>query len=176
MKIARSLLPAALLFSASVWSQPMSAQESISPDQLLAAPGQTVAAYRDAAPDRRTRSAAPKAGQGMEVVGYAIERINLGAPKQVEGFGTTRGFTTTSQAWRVRVYASNLQVRSSPLVVWIGDKPVGRGIESEDLSSVVAVTTDASLIENGQQISLSYQSDPDNRLIAKSPIKLDSKP
>ena len=176
MKISHPLLSAALLLSASLWSQPMSAQETMTADQLLSAPGQTVANYRDAAPERRTRSAAPKGPPTTEVVGYAIERVNLGGPRQIEGMGTTRGFATTTQAWRVRVYASNLQVRSSPLVVWIGDKPVGRGIESEDLSSVVAVTTDASLIENGQQISLSYQSDPDHRLVAKSPIKLDAKP
>jgi hypothetical protein len=175
MNIARPLLPAALLVSVSVWSHPMSAQEPLSPNQLLSAPGQVVASHRDAVPDRTTRGVASRPNAGPEVVGYAIERVDLGAPKQLEGAGATRGLVTATRAWRVRVYANNLQVRSAPISVWIGDKLVGRGVESEDLSSVVAVTTDGSIVENGQPVSLSYQSDPDQKLVAKAPIKMDSK-
>jgi hypothetical protein len=147
------------------------AQQLISPSELLTAPGQTIASHKDSL----SRGIKPSSNQGVEVVGYSIERIDLGQPKQVESFGATRSITT-NRAWRVRVYANNLQVRSAPITVWIGNKLVGRGIESEDLSSVTAVTTDSSLIENGQPVGLSYHSEPDVRLVSKAPIELDSAP
>src|SRR5262245_12901117 len=115
------------LWPAMVWGQQL-----IGPGELLTAPGQTIAAHKDSpaldAPRARGVSPEAKASQSVEVVGYSIERIDLGQPKQVENFGTTRSIST-NRAWRVRVYANNLQVRSAPITVWIGDKQVGRGIE-----------------------------------------------
>src|SRR5262245_48638724 len=157
------------------------AQETITPDQILSAPGTTVARSMEGVPANQpramtatTRSAVP-GNRGTEVVGYAIERVEFAQASVLDGFGPTRS-AATRQAWRVRVSTNNLPARSSPIIVCLGDKSVRRGIESDDLSSVGAVTTDASLIANGQPVGMSYQSDPDRRLDSKTPIRLESKP
>jgi hypothetical protein len=171
MKNMRRTLPAAILLA--LGATHVCAQEPLAGPELLRAPGETVSTYRDAPPLGATRRAAPPSDR-TEVVGYAIERIEFQQPRSVRSVGADKS-VVARQAWRVRVFTKNLAVRSAPVTVWIGDKLVGPGVESPDLASVVAVTTDASLIASGQPVSISYRDRPDPSLTAKEPVKLDKR-
>jgi hypothetical protein len=110
--------------------------------ELLRAPGKVIAESRG------TKSA----GQ-FKVKNYRVEEVALARAEEVE-IGGRR--VEVSRAFRVTVEGGPFPVRALPPVIWIDDVAVGYGVEAEDLTSITAVTFDASLLRDGATIYLSY--------------------
>jgi hypothetical protein len=109
---------------------------------ILRAPGKVLAESRGT-----------KAAGLFKVKNYRVEEIALPHAQEVE-IGGRRA--EVSQAFRVTVEGGPFPVRALPPVIWIDDVAVGYGVESEDLTSITAVTFDSSLLREGATIYLSY--------------------
>ena len=116
------------------------AQEMTMSD-ILQAPGTVLA-----------RSRGTKAAGLFKVKNYRVEEVTLARAQEVE-IGGRR--SEVSRAFRVTVEGGPFPVRALPPVIWIDDVAVGYGVESEDLTSITAVTFDASLLREGATIYLS---------------------
>lgn len=120
---------------------PDDAQEPKMSD-LLKLPGKVIA-------ESNTTAAAGR----LKVKNYRVEELTLPAPAQVEVGGKR---VEVSRAFRVTVTGGPFPVRAMPAVVWIDDTAVGYGVESEDLDAITAVTFDASLLNDGATLYVSY--------------------
>jgi hypothetical protein len=126
--------------------------------ELLRAPGKVLAESR-----------ATKAVGLFKVKNYRVEEVTLARPQEVE-IGGRRA--EVSRAFRVTVEGGPFPVRALPPVVWIDDVAVGYGVESEDLTSITAVTFDASLLREGATIYLSYGDKENKEDRTALPLKL----
>ena len=109
---------------------------------LLKMPGKVIAESNAAVP----------AGK-LKVKNYRVEELQLPAPATVEVKGKR---VEVSRAFRVTVTGGPFPVRAMPAVVWVDDEAVGYGVESEDLDAITAVTFDASLLQEGATLYVSY--------------------
>ena len=116
--------------------------QEMSMSEILRAPGTVIA-----------RSRGTKAAGLFKVKNYRVEEVALARPQEVE-IGGRRA--EVSKAFRVTVEGGPFPVRALPPVIWIDDVAVGYGVESEDLTSITAVTFDGSLLREGATIYLSY--------------------
>ena len=73
----------------------------------------------------------------FKVKNYRVEEVALARAQEVE-IGGRR--SEVSKAFRVTVEGGPFPVRALPPVIWIDDVAVGFGVESEDLTSITAVT------------------------------------
>jgi hypothetical protein len=105
-------------------------------------------------------------GQNSQPVGplgiktFRVEQVSLSEPREVSVAGQSAIVTT---ALRLTVSGGPFVVRDMPYVIWVGDKALGAGQESVDLSSISVVTFDPTLLRNGSTISVSAGFDATRR-------------
>jgi hypothetical protein len=130
---------------------------------LLKLPGKVIAESNAAAPAGR-----------LKVKNYRVEELTLPAPATVEVGGKR---VKVARAFRVTVTGGPFPVRALPAVVWIDDVAVGYGVESEDLDAITAVTFDASLLNEGATLYVSYgdKESKEDRTALPERLKLNAK-
>ena len=91
---------------------------------------------------------------------YRVEEISLQKNVAVELQGK---LVNADRAWRITLTGGPFPVRALPAVIWIGDVPVGYGVENERLNEVSVLVFDRSLLREGNAIALSYGDSKNNR-------------
>jgi len=151
-----------LLVASSSRSMAQRNQNSVNKDvplhEIVKLPGKLLA---------ETRSV--NAGGNPRVTGYRVEEVTLPRTVTTEVRGQQ---VVVNRAWRLTITGGPFPVRAMPAVIWIDDRVVGYGIESEDLSQITAVTFDESLIAEGGVVSLSYGEDKQGRVKLSERLQL----
>lgn len=88
-----------------------------------------------------------------KITGYSVEEVPLTEKSKFKAAGKV---VETEKVWRIKVDGGPFPVRAMPPTLFIGDKFVGNGIESEDLRSVTFILADVSLLVEGSALSFTY--------------------
>ena len=143
------------LVMVAVFASMLAAQTAPAPE-LYSTPGRVLARGQNTIPDGFYR-----------LKTYRIEEVRLARPVAATVAGTPR---MVDRAFRVILVGESFPVRALPPVIWAGDILVGRAQESRDLTEVVAVTFDASIIGEGATLGLSF-GETGEREVLREPIR-----
>jgi hypothetical protein len=112
-----------------------------------------------------------KAVGRYKVASYRVEEITLPRIVEVEVRGQKM---QVAHAYRLTVTGGPFAVRALPPVIWIGETPIGYGVESEDLDAITAITFDRTLLNEGATLYLSYgdKEDKTDRVAVPEKLKL----
>lgn len=84
---------------------------------------------------------------------YRIEEVRFATPVAATVAGKLQ---MVDRAFRVILIGESFPVRAIPPMVWAGDTLIGRAQENHDLTEVVAVTFDSSVIREGTTLGFSF--------------------
>jgi hypothetical protein len=162
------ILGTLLLMIGSASSLALAQNNSSSVDQglkmsdLLKFPGKVIAEGANTRPTGKFR-----------VAKYRIEEVALPRATDVK---INERIVSVNKAYRVTIIGGPFEVRAMPAVVWVGDTPIGYGVENEDLTEITAVTFDESVLVEGASLFLSYGDKKSREDRAELPerLKLDS--
>ncbi|MGH9936724.1 MAG: hypothetical protein ACREAM_10795 [Blastocatellia bacterium] len=84
---------------------------------------------------------------------YRLEEVTLPQPFQAQVNGVARQMRI---AYRFTVTGGPFRVRSLPPVLWIDGEPFIQVQESEDLSALVTIVFNRSILQEGASITVSY--------------------
>lgn len=84
---------------------------------------------------------------------YRLEEVTLPQPFQAQVNGVEQQVRT---AYRFTVTGGPFRVRSLPPVLWVDGEPFIQVQESEDLSALVTIVFNRSLLQEGASITISY--------------------
>ena len=129
------------LVTVAVFASMLAAQTAPAPE-LYATPGRVLARGQNTIP-----------GGFYRLKTYRIEEVRLAHPVAATVAGTVR---MVDRAFRVILVGESFPVRALPPVIWAGATLVGRAQESRDLTEMVAVTFDPSIIGEGATLGLSF--------------------
>ena len=85
------------------------------------------------------------------VKSYHVEELTLNAPVLVDG-----QTINASKAWRISITGGPFPARSQAATISVNGVALRTAIESKNLSEVVAITFDQSILVDGATITLSY--------------------
>jgi len=103
---------------------------------------------------------------------YRVEEISLQKNVAVEMQGK---LVNVDRAWRITVTGGPFPVRALPAVIWIGDVPIGDGVENERLTEISVLVFDRSLLREGAAIALSYGENKNSREELPEKLRLTGK-
>ncbi len=84
---------------------------------------------------------------------FVVERVALAHPTTYSLHGRT---SVAHSFYRVTITAGPYQVRDMPAIVSVNGHPLSMGMESPDLSSLMAFTFDHIVVTNGATMAVSY--------------------
>lgn len=88
------------------------------------------------------------------VKSYKLEELTLTEPVIIDG-----ETINAAKAWRMTVNGGPFPVRAQAAVISVGGVDLRPAMESDDLSEVVTITFDDSMLRSGASITLSYAED-----------------
>jgi hypothetical protein len=139
-------------------ADPGGASPGAAPTSIPSAGDAGAASDRAAVPDPGPAARAPEllARPGKVVARgaqYVIEDVPLDAPATVTVAGQTQ---TATSVLRITITAGPFAVRDAAAIVSLGGAPLGIGAESSDLSALVCLTFDRSVLTDGATLSYGY--------------------
>jgi hypothetical protein len=134
------------------------ANQELKMSDLLKLPGKVIGEGTNTKPTGKFKAAK-----------YRVEEVALPRATEVK---INDQIVSVNKAYRVTIVGGPFEVRAMPAVVWIDDKAIGYGVESEDLTEITAVTFDESVLVEGASLFLSYGDKKNKEDRAELPEKL----